>query len=381
MSQFERLHRINNLIQERRVVSFNDLMRELEVSRATLKRDLVKLRDNFNAPIVHDRDAGGYRYDKPNGGPRFELPGLWFNPEEILALMSMHQMLEGTRRERHARPPHQATDDAPAGDAGLGGRLGQRDPEAREADRRADAGASSRSTSRLIGSALVKRRRLVIEYYGRTKDRLTKREVSPLRLVNYKGNWYLDAWCHKSDGMRMFSLDSIDSAHISDQKAKEVSLKTVDEELGGGYGIYRGKDLQWATLVFNAEAAKWVRAEVWHEKQKARELDDGRYELKMPYTEPSELEMDILRHGENVEVVEPAKPADADREAARGSGEALRRSLTVCRPRAQARGEAPPPRLSHNVYVVELAPDVLAGPKFRKRNPRYREGQPCVYVG
>ena len=39
------------------------------------------------------------------------------------------------------------------------------------------------------------------------------------------------------------------------------------------------------------------------------------------------------------------------------------------------------PRLSHNVYVVELAPDVLAEAKFRRRNPGYADGKPCVYVG
>ncbi len=47
----------------------------------------------------------------------------------------------------------------------------------------------------------------------------------------------------------------------------------------------------------------------------------------------------------------------------------------------QKRGEPPPPRLSHNVYVVELAPDVLRDRRFRKRNPGYVDGQPCVYVG
>jgi len=45
------------------------------------------------------------------------------------------------------------------------------------------------------------------------------------------------------------------------------------------------------------------------------------------------------------------------------------------------RGEARAPRLSHNVYVVELAPAVLAEAKFRRRNPGYVDGQPCVYVG
>jgi predicted DNA-binding transcriptional regulator YafY len=161
-------------------------------------------------------------------------------------------------------------------------------------------------TFEVVGAALVRRRRLVFDYYGRRKNRRTEREVSPLRLVNYKGNWYLDAWCHASDGIRMFSLDSIERARLTDDKAKEVSLKTVDAELGGGYGIYRGRELQWATLVFSAEAAKWVRSEVWHEQQKSRELADGQFELEVPFTDPAELEMEILRHGENVEVVAPA---------------------------------------------------------------------------
>ena len=38
-------------------------------------------------------------------------------------------------------------------------------------------------------------------------------------------------------------------------------------------------------------------------------------------------------------------------------------------------------RLSHNVYVVELDPAVLKVRRFRARNPGYRAGMPCVYVG
>jgi predicted DNA-binding transcriptional regulator YafY len=305
MSQFERLHRINNLIQDRRVVSFNDLMHDLEVSRATLKRDIAFLRDRFNAPLVFDRDAGGYRYDKPNGGPKFELPGLWFTSEEILALMTMHQMLEsldsGGLLGPHVKPLMtrlSATLDSADGSAQ---EILKRVKLITVQKRRVDA-----KYFELIGAALVKRRRLVVDYYGRTRDRRTKREVSPLRLVNYRGNWYLDAWCHKSDGIRMFALDSIHAADMLETAAREVSLKSVDDELGRGYGIYRGEDLQWATLVFNAGAAKWVRAEVWHAAQKARDLGDGRYELRVPFTDPAELEMDILRHGQNVEVLAPA---------------------------------------------------------------------------
>lgn len=38
-------------------------------------------------------------------------------------------------------------------------------------------------------------------------------------------------------------------------------------------------------------------------------------------------------------------------------------------------------RPHYHVYVVELSKAVLDEPRFRKSNPDYREGQPCVYVG
>lgn len=38
-------------------------------------------------------------------------------------------------------------------------------------------------------------------------------------------------------------------------------------------------------------------------------------------------------------------------------------------------------RPHHHVYVIELHKDVLFEPKFRKCNPGYVDGQPCVYVG
>ena len=35
----------------------------------------------------------------------------------------------------------------------------------------------------------------------------------------------------------------------------------------------------------------------------------------------------------------------------------------------------------HNVYVIELSKDVLYEAKFKKCNPDYITGKPCVYVG
>ena len=80
-------------------------------------------------------------------------------------------------------------------------------------------------------------------------------------------------------------------------------MKDLEAELDAGYGIYGGgAKLKWASLVFNADAAQWVANEEWHPLQKSRWLDDGRYELQVPYSDPTELAMDILRHGDSVVV-------------------------------------------------------------------------------
>jgi predicted DNA-binding transcriptional regulator YafY len=320
MNSTERFYRIHQLITDRGVVGVQDLQRELEVSLATLKRDLSFMRERLNAPIVFDRDAGGYRFDKPGVGPRFQLPGLWFSADEILALMSMHQMLDsldaGGVLGKQIRPLLARLESA----------LGSEAAPAQEVLRRVKVVPSQRRRVvvqwfELVGRALMSRRRIRIDYFTRSRNQRSTRDVSPQRLVHYRNNWYLDAWCHTSDGVRMFALDSIENAVLTDAKAKDVSLQKVDEQTASGYGIYRGSEQQWATLVFSAEAARWVRFEIWHQEQRTRDLPDGRFELKVPYSQSNEIEMDILRHGEQVEVVGPVelreKVAERLREARR----------------------------------------------------------------
>lgn len=92
MSEVVRLYRYKSLLSSRRAVSAEDLMAALEVSRATLKRDIAKLRDQLHVPILFNRDLGGYTLEQ--GHTDSELPGLWFSQEEILALVTIQQLLE-----------------------------------------------------------------------------------------------------------------------------------------------------------------------------------------------------------------------------------------------------------------------------------------------
>lgn len=303
MDRTERFYKIELLLRGRGCVPFDVLLSELDVSPATLKRDLQYLRDRLSAPIVYDRFDNGYRFDSGAAGARHQLPGLWFSEQEIHALLTMHQLMAGLDEDgvlaRHMQPLMDK----------LQGMLGADDVEARELMRRVKVivTARRRSPSRyfeLLGSALVQRRKVWLKYFKRSDRSTSEREVSPQRLVNHRNTWYLDAWCHGSDGLRRFALDAVQDARALDGRARNVAIKDLEAELDAGYGIYGGGDakLRWATLVFRADAAQWVSGEEWHPKQKARWLDDGRYELQVPYSDPTELAMDILRHGDTVTV-------------------------------------------------------------------------------
>jgi len=158
-----------------------------------------------------------------------------------------------------------------------------------------------------IGSALLRRKRLLVSYYAKSNDAVSERELSPQRLVHYRENWYLDAWCHLRKGLRSFALDGVQHAEILDTAAREVPEKSLDAMLGAGYGIFSGRKLSWAKLRFSPERARWVALEQWHPKQRGKLQKDGRYLLEVPYADDRELVMDILRHVPEVEVLAPTE--------------------------------------------------------------------------
>ena len=305
MDRTERFYRIDQLLNERRVVPIEVFLGDLEISRATFKRDIEYLRDRLNAPIVWDREAGGYRFDKPMAGSKYELPGLWFNASEIHALLTMQHLLatldQGGLLGPHIQPLM----------ARLNGLLGTADDTAEEIRKRVRiVGVGARHMQlhhfEQVGSALLRRKRLFITYRARGSNQVTEREISPQRLVHYKENWYLDAFCHLRRELRSFAVDSILKAEIVEETAKNISEKTLDEVLGAGYGIFSGKKVQWAKLKFSAERARWVAYEQWHPRQKGKFETDGSYVLEVPYSDDRELVMDILKHGPAVEVLAPA---------------------------------------------------------------------------
>ncbi|HTH95361.1 MAG TPA: YafY family protein [Rhodocyclaceae bacterium] len=308
MNQTERFYKIEQILHDRRIASFAELQDELEISRATLKRDLQFLRDRLNAPIVYDREANGYRFDVPDRyAPKHQLPGLWFNASEIHALLMMQQLLEDV--QPGLLGPHIAPLQTRLQSL-LGSASGDGKNDADQIAKRVRIlHAHKRRTElrhfELIASTLLKRRRLKIRHFNRGRNEESEREISPQRLVHYRDNWYLDAWCHLRKDVRSFAVDAIRSAELLDVAADEVKEEELNRVLAAGYGIFSGSDIESAKLRFTPEHARWVIEEQWHPQQKTELQKDGSLIMELPYANPTELVMDILRHGSGVEVLAP----------------------------------------------------------------------------
>lgn len=314
MNKRDRLYRLRQLLDGPRVYSAVELMDRLGgISRATLSRDLNELSETLHAPVLFDKATGGYRLHHLRAGDSYELPGLWFSPEEIHALLTMQHLLSkldtGGLLGPHIAPLQNRLTEL----------LGAAHDPAQEVTRRIRIETIGARTFKLdhfqtVGSALLRRMRLRIEYHSRSKDQTRSREVSPQRLMHYRDNWYLDAWCHEEDALRRFSVDAICRVEILPTPALDVEEGALEEALDNGYGIFAGTEIQWAILKFTPERSRWVAHEKWHPNQQGVQLPDGSFELRVPYSQSPELLMDILRHGRHVTVLAPAELASAVRD-------------------------------------------------------------------
>jgi predicted DNA-binding transcriptional regulator YafY len=316
MREIDRLYRYKSLLASRHALSSEELCAALDISIATLKRDMAKLRERLGLPVAYDRLAGGYRLQPGHG--RRELPGMWLTPDELVALVTLQQLLAelapgwlgaklGPLRERLSHLLHDA------------------DLDSLQLPRRIRVVHAGRrhlppTAFDTVASATLQRRRLWLRHHNRENGQSVERTVSPLQLVHYRDNWYLDAWCHLRGGLRSFAVDAIEQCRLLDEGAEDMDAQALAEATQSSYGIFSGVATARAVLRFSPPRARWVAGEQWHPDQTGAWQADGSYRLELPYSDDRELLGDILKFGPSCEVLSPPelrhKVAKALREAA-----------------------------------------------------------------
>jgi predicted DNA-binding transcriptional regulator YafY len=229
---------------------------------------------------------------------------MWFSQEETTALVTMQHLLssldQGVLIGPHIAPLMTKIDAI----------LGNGDTSSKELRKRIKliSLGSRKNTSTFfadIGNALLKRERIEILFYTKDRDEEETRVISPQRLIHYRENWYLDAYCHKREALRSFSLDGIKTVSLVHEKCRDIPEHELSEHFTKSYGIFSGGADKTVKLMFTPKAARWVSRESWHPEQRSHFEKNGSYILEFEYSQDPELIMDILKHGDEVKVMSP----------------------------------------------------------------------------
>jgi predicted DNA-binding transcriptional regulator YafY len=224
MNRTDRLYAIVEELRARapRSLRAGDLAERFEVSARTIERDVLALQE-AGVPIWSQRGPrGGYALD-----PKRTLPPLNLTAEEAVALATAlaasgpMPFADAARSARHKLAAVMATSEASQAED-LAARI--RVAPKKENDPR---------LMRTIEEGVVRRVVLDIDYEDRNGV-ATTRKVEAQGLFSSWNGWYLIGWCRMRDGGRVFRLDRIRDATLTDEPIPE---RDVDEVLDVNFPV------------------------------------------------------------------------------------------------------------------------------------------------
>ena len=298
VSTIDRQHEIQQWVIKNKRVRLETLAEHFNYSLRTLQRDIKKLIEK-NAPIF--LNDGWVMLDE-HKNKTYELGNMWFTQHELQSLLSLNHLLKSlnsTSLNSQLEPFQQRMNELLNIDSSAVN-WSDRVKLLNTASRDFDDDSFSK-----VNQALLEQRMFSAQFYSRSTDETSSRQLTPIHLVRYRDNWYVDAWCHTRNAARTFALENLHHIKLLEKIEKPLPYDEVNASLQASYGIFAGNADKKAVLIFNNTRARWIKDEIWHSEQEAQWLDDGRYQLTIPYHNDTELLQDILRQGAAVEVISP----------------------------------------------------------------------------
>ena len=309
MNRTDRLVAMVMHLQGRRVVRAEEMAEHYGISVRTVYRDIVALGE-AGVPVVGEAGVG---YSLVKG---YHLPPVMLTAEEAGALFTggelakkftdgsltaavdgalnkLRAILPGDRRD-HLEHLARGTVIAGFPSGGDGG-----GPPCLAA----------------VQQAVARRRVLGMAYRAREEKAETARDVEPLGVVFYGGNWYLVAWCRLRGDLRHFRVDRIQSLELRAEgfgTREDFSLSRHMEDYARGGETYPAK------VWLADEAQSRARAES-HATLVAGEVRDGGTEFTMLTWSYDWLARWLLSFGDRAEALEPEEL----RERVRSQAEAV----------------------------------------------------------
>lgn len=165
-----------------------------------------------------------------------------------------------------------------------------------------------------VRTALARGRRLHLSYWVPARDETTERDVDPMRLVLVDGRLYLEAWCHRAEGVRLFRLDRVAAVTELDTPA-QVPAGAVPRDLSAGVFQPSPHD-EVVTLRLRSDA-RWVPE--YYPCERVEDGPDGELTVTMRVAGRAWIRRLVLRLGGRAQVVAPADLAAQVAAAARAA--------------------------------------------------------------
>lgn len=162
-----------------------------------------------------------------------------------------------------------------------------------------------------INSALRRRHRLRLAYFVPARDETTHRDVDPMRLVVAEGHTYLEAWCHRTEDIRLFRVDRVTAAEELDTPAApppQAKPRDLSE------GLFQPSPDDLLATIDLVPSARWVADYYPHES--VEDLADGGIRVRLRVSEPAWLVRLGLRLAGQARIVVPSEVAEQVRQEA-----------------------------------------------------------------
>jgi Predicted transcriptional regulator len=162
----------------------------------------------------------------------------------------------------------------------------------------------------VLQKSLDERRALELRYYTAARDETTQRTVDPLRLFEADGNNYLEAWCRRAEGVRVFRVDRIEDVRLLDEPANppaDIELRDLTD------GVYQPASEHLLVVLRLAPGYAWVADYYAVEDATESEADPGVLQISLRVSEPAWVRALVLGSGGQVEVLSPGWLAEAIR--------------------------------------------------------------------
>lgn len=281
-------------------MSLGDLASEMGCAKRTVERTKDTLIDLFHAPLEYFPEQKGWAYNR--NGDSFELPGVWLTSSDLQSLAALLGLIKNIS-------PGLLDEEFSLVESQINKFLQARGLSVQEiTDKIRYLPQATRNFSHTnfltAGEAILKGRRLSIRYKSYNGQAST-RELSPLTLVYYRENWFLDAWCHLRKAPRTFSLSRIEKCLLLEALAEQINKEQVEQYFAASYGIFSGMPKHRAELKFTGHVAREISTQSWHPQQQG-EWQGDEYLLHIPYSDDRELIQEILRYTPHVCVEKPA---------------------------------------------------------------------------